>query len=376
MGRDWTRRRLLAAATVGIAGVAGCSGLDDGSGSADGDGTTSTAGTGGTATSGADGTAMPSADGTATPGEDATATPGEAETTSTAQGYELVSPPAFDDPDDVGDGVAAYRNVQFARPPEGPLALDLYRPDDDVARPLLVHVHGGGWAFGNRRWEEEGRRHAELGIAAATISYRLSGTATYPAAVRDVVAGVTWLRREAADVAGIDPDRVVLIGESAGAHLSALVGNAADVANFRPPGVEPAVGDVDGVVGISGIYHLTTEGTDDEPLTNRFFGCTGSECPAKYREGSPATHVDGDAPATLLYHGTADAVVPYRASTMYRDDLQAAGVPVELITGEGGEHVTPYQDPWGERMRTGQNEFLAERLDLNLAAAAVRHTPR
>ncbi len=367
MRHDWTRRRLLAAAAAGTVGLAGCSGRDGGSDGTDGTGSaTGTPTAGGTATGTAAAGGTGPEPGTESPG---TEDPGS-ETTTASSGYSLVDPPAFDEPDDVTDGVAAYRNVQFARPPEGPLALDLFRPDDDVERPLLVHVHGGGWAFGDRRWGEEGRRHADLGIAAATISYRLSGTAQYPAAVRDVVAGITWLRREAADVAGIDPDRVVLIGESAGAHLSALVGTAPTLENFRPPGVDPAADAVDGVVGISGIYHLDTEGTDDEPLTNRFFGCTGGECPEKYREGSPATHVDGDDPPTLLYHGTADEVVPYRASTMYRDDLEAAGVPVELITGEGGEHVTPYQDPWGDRMRETQEAFLAERLDLDVDGGA------
>jgi len=329
-----TRRRFLAATTA--VALAGCAGLDDGS--TDGDDPENSDSE----------TTTPTTD-----GGDATA-------------YELATAPAFDDPDATSDGVATYRNVEYAETPEIPLALDLHRPATDEECPLLVHVHGGGWATGNRVWDAEGRRHAEMGIAAATVDYRLSGTATYPAAVRDVVAAVTWLRRDAADAAGIDPDRVVLIGESAGAHLSALVGTAPDVEAFHPPGVDPVADDVDGVVGISGIYHLTEEGTDDEPLTNAFFGCTGSECPERYREGSPATHVDADSPPTLLYHGTEDGVVPYRASTMYRDDLQAAGVPATLITGEGGAHVTPYEDPWGDRMRTAQNEFLAERLALDV----------
>lgn len=329
-----TRRRFLAAAaTATVAGAAGCGAL--GEDSADGD------------------------DG-ATPDTTPTAGPSD---------YELHDPPAFDEPSETVEGVETYRGVGYATAPEGELALDLHRPADDTTAPLLVHVHGGGWALGNRTWDREGRRHADLGIAAATVDYRLSGQATYPAAVRDVVAAVTWLRREAAGAAGIDPDRVVLIGESAGAHLSALVGNAADLSNFQPPGVSGAADAVDGVVGISGIYHLTTDATDDESLTNSFFGCTGSECPEKYREGSPATHVE-DAPPTLLYHGTDDGTVPYRASTMYRDDLRDAGVPVELITGEGGAHVTPYRDPWGDRMRAAQRAFLAEHLALDVAPTA------
>lgn len=330
-----TRRRFLAAAaTATVAGAAGCGALGDESDD-DGDG----------------------ADGTTT----------APKTTAEPSDYELDDPPAFDDPSETVDGVETFRGVGYASAPETDLLLDLHRPADRSGpAPLLVHVHGGGWAIGNRRWDREGRRHARLGIASATVDYRLSGEATYPAAVRDVVAAVTWLRREAADAAGIDPDRVVLIGESAGAHLSALVGSAGTLSNFQPPGVSGAAGAVDGVVGISGIYHLTTEATDDERLTNSFFGCTGSECPEKYREGSPATHVEG-APPTLLYHGTDDGTVPYRASTMYRDDLQDAGVPVELITGEGGAHVTPYQDPWGDRMRAAQRAFLAEHLALDVA---------
>jgi len=339
-----TRRRFLAAAaTATVAGAAGCGafGDDDGNGA-----------------------------------DETTTAP---RTTAEPSDYELRDPPTFDEPSQTVDGVETFRGVGYASAPETDLLLDLHRPADRAGpAPLLVHVHGGGWAVGNRRWDREGRRHANLGIAAATVDYRLSGEATYPAAVRDVVAAVTWLRREAAGPAGIDPDRVVLIGESAGAHLSALVGNAGDLSNFQPPGVDGAADPVDGVVGISGIYHLTTEATDDERLTNAFFGCTGSECPEEYREGSPATYVEA-APPTLLYHGTDDQTVPYRAGTMYRDDLTEAGVPVELITGEGGGHVTPYEDPWGDRMRAAQRAFLAEHLSLDLNAttttAAARRQP-
>ncbi len=352
------RRSVLrvAAGVLGV-GVAGCAGdgedarrTDDGPAST----TVSTAPDTGT-------TSPPTTDPTQT--ERSTATDPEGE-------YELRGPPSLSVPDATVDGVETYRGLTYATAPAGPLGVDLHLPVGDGRRPLLVHVHGGGWITGNRRWDREGRRHARLGIATATVGYRLSTTATYPAAVRDVVAAVTWLRREAADAAGIDPDRVVLIGESAGAHLAALVANAPRVGTFAPPGVEPFATGVDGVVGISGIYHLTGERVSDEPLTDQFFGCTGVECPGKYREGSPATHVDAESPPTLLYHGTADRIVPYRASTMYRDDLRAAGVPVTLVTGEGGGHVTPYEDPWGERMRAEQRAFLGRHLDVDVGVDA------
>jgi acetyl esterase/lipase len=280
--------------------------------------------------------------------------------------YTYPDPPTFDSPDDVRDGVEVFRTVPYRTTPSGTYHITLHRPTGPGPHPLLVYVHGGGWRAGDRHWGGA-TSHARMGLTVASVEYRLSGTATYPAAVRDVVAAVTWLRTRAASTAGIDPDRVVLVGGSAGAHLVALVGTAPDVDAFQPLGLDSThADDIDGVIPISGVYDLRPDWAATDPAAVAFFGCTGHECPARYAEASPVVHVDGDDPPTLVFHGTDDERIPYRTATAYRDALDAAGVPVTLLTAEGGGHGNIFSGPWADRMRRAKQDFLERRLDIDL----------
>jgi len=345
--RPVRRRGVLATlGTVGFGAVAGCVG--DAAESDDGTLSDATDGTGpGGSTAGADGD-----DG------DAGGTP----IPDRPDGYVTPAPPAFDEPDEVTDGVELFRGVPFEETPEATLELDFHRPRDETGLPLVVHVHGGAWEYGSRgtytRW------HADRGMAAATIDYRLSGTAEYPAAVRDVVAAVTWLRTWAAEAAGIDPGRVALRGASAGAHLAGLVATAPGTESFAPVGLDPAVGDVDGFVGISGIYDLGGDERRASDVATKFFGCPPSDCPDVYREASPVEHVDGDDPPALLWHGRSDQLVPTEQSERFRTALEAAEVPVTTLLPEDADHVQMLEDPWREAFREAERSFLAEALDL------------
>jgi acetyl esterase/lipase len=176
---------------------------------------------------------------------------------------------------------------------------------------------------------------------------------------------VTWLRTDAARVAGVDPERVVLVGEPAGAHLAALVAVAPDVAAFRPEGVAPSVSGIRGVVGVSGVYDLTVPVAGRNADVRAFLGCEQADCPDRYAAASPISHLDAGDPPHLVYHGTDDEVVPYANATAYRDRLRALGVPVSLVTGAGGGHVDPYAGPWADRMASARAAFLRERLDLD-----------
>lgn len=348
MTGDRTRRAVLA--TAASLALAGCSGQSGGGTTGGGTGGGTTIGTTRTATD------TETATETATPTE--TGTPAASE-------YAMAEPPAFDEPDATQNGVETFRDVTYRETPDEYLELDLHRPASGSGpHPLVVHIHGGGWVFGDKQWDEEGRWHANLGTAAASIEYRLAGTAHYPAAVRDTFAAVTWLREHAAEAANIDPERVVLIGESAGAHLSALTAVAPDESNFQPQGVDARVDGIDGVIPISGVFNLTEDRAARDRAALAFFGCSGNNCPETYEEASPITYVDSNDPPHLLYHGTADERIPYRTATQYRDALQEVDVPVTLITGEGGDHVSPYSGSWGDRMRNTQRQFLQNRLEL------------
>ncbi len=132
------------------------------------------------------------------------------------------------------DGLATWRAVEYAVVPGfRPLLLDLVRPDSAVELPLVVFLHGGGWRVGSRSgmgpmfagWDPS--PFAELaaaGFAVASVDYRLSGEAPFPAPLDDVRAALAWLHEHADEFSGCSATRTALWGESAGGHLAALAG--------------------------------------------------------------------------------------------------------------------------------------------------------
>lgn len=245
------------------------------------------------------------------------------------------------DPPDPADPLAERFEVerhgdQYRETPDGPLHVEAAVPAGVGTAPLLVHVHGGAWRYGDAGYEGMDAL-ARAGIAVGSIEYRLSGTATYPAAVRDVVAGVRWLRANGPDW-GMDPDRVALLGGSAGAHLGALVAAVPEHPTFQPREFEvDASTDVDAFVGLYGIYDLRVEDVCGDRNIGQFLG-EDCDSPETKAEASPITHVDGEHPPSLLSHGTDDQLVPVASSREYRDALAAAGVPVEYDELEGVGH--------------------------------------
>src|SRR5262245_39122988 len=115
-------------------------------------------------------------------------------------------------------------DLVYTSPNGQPQLLDLYLPVDRLGLlPVIIWLHGGGWRHGDRRLcPNLSRYFAERGFAMASIDYRLSGEATFPAQVHDVKAAIRWIRAHA-EVYGLDSQRLGLWGSSAGAHLGALV---------------------------------------------------------------------------------------------------------------------------------------------------------
>lgn len=237
-----------------------------------------------------------------------------------------------------------------------PILLDLYRPDGKVARPLVIYLHGGSWTEGSKRATGHFSNFpgvlaglAQRGFVVASLDYRLSGEARYPAALNDVKAAIRFLRANAKRY-GIDPKRVAVWGASAGAHLAALAAYTGDDLDFETPGMANAEQSdrVQAFVGWYGPYELgsmfrqsvSSPGSAAQnagPLG--FFGCTAQGCPpGVIEQASPVTHVDAGDPPTLLIHGTDDATVPAEQSRKLHERLQAAGVGSKLILIDGVRH--------------------------------------
>lgn len=344
-----TRRRLLRVLGVGAAGgLAGCA--------ESGTGTTERA------TSVSFAAATRTASTAATRTDSATETADEDPTTTDPTATEPSG--VLGAPDEETEPASVYRNVPFRDTEAGTLALDYYAPKGvEGPVPLVVHVHGGAWAFGSKGGGRFARVPLSEGAAFASVQYRLSGTASYPAPVRDVVASIAWCR-EHADELGVDPERVGLTGESAGGHLATLVAAAPGFEAFRPDGVSRADASASCVVSVSGVYDFTVEddGGTGGQLVRQFLGCETRACEPQRTNASPVTHLDGSDPPVLVYHGTADSVVAYSQAETYVETAEDAGMDVTFVTGEGGAHVTPYQGDWGDRYEREQRAFLREEL--------------
>lgn len=336
-----TRRAVLRA--LGVAGAGGVAAL---AGCTEGESTAAT--TSGVATTRTTATRSATASTSATEGP----------TTTAGESGVLGSP------DEETELASVYRDVPFRETADGTLLLDFHYPRDaEGSVPLLVHAHGGAWAFGSKGGGRFARVPLSEGVAFASVGYRLSGTATYPKPVQDVVGAMAWAR-EHADEVGVDPERVGLTGESAGGHLASLVAAAPDVPAMRPSGTPAGAARAACVVSVSGVYDFTVEGDGGVGgrLVREFLDCEDSECEPQRTQASPVAHLDaGDTPA-LLYHGTADSVVAYEQAERYVSAAEDADVPVSLVTGEGGAHVDPYEGDWGDRYEQRQREFLREHL--------------
>ena len=258
-------------------------------------------------------------------------------------------------------GVIAHHGVEFASI-EGfrPLLLDLYVPASDTGTgAAIVYLHGGGWAVGTRRrfgraflsWSPTPLdRLAQAGFVVATVDYRLSGEARFPAQLHDVKAAIRWLRANAGCL-GVDPANVVAWGESAGGHLAVLAGLTADRAELEGT-VGEHVGESSAVCGIIDWYgpmnlltlssqHLPTSDKrpdDAESWESSMVGAPLQSDPARSRAASPISYVHAGAPPIQIHHGTNDGQVPFAQSVEFADAHREAGGDVELIVVNGSDH--------------------------------------
>jgi acetyl esterase/lipase len=273
-----------------------------------------------------------------------------------------VPAPAFGVPiAELPSGVTVHHGVEFATV-EGfrPLLLDLYLPPAGTATgAAIVYLHGGGWAVGSRR--RFGRAFASwsptpldllahAGFAVATVDYRLSSEAQFPAQLHDVKAAVRWVRANAANL-GIAPGRVIAWGESAGGHLAMLAGLTGDRADLGGD-VGEFTGEssaVTGVVDWYGPMNLSSIGSQHAPDSEKRPDDAGSwesslvgsplqSNPERTAAASPISYVHAAAPPIQIHHGTVDTQVPFAQSVEFVDALRRAGGDAELIVVEGSDH--------------------------------------
>ena len=250
--------------------------------------------------------------------------------------------------------VKLLRDVEYAKVGEKSLALDLYLPDHPAGTKmaLVIWVHGGAWRAGSKN-PTPAVALLRDGLAVASISYRFSQAAKFPAQINDCKGAVRFLRANAAKY-GLDPNAFGAWGSSAGGHLVALMGTAGDANDLE--------GDVGGNVGVSShvqavcdffgptdflamkglagtIQHMSADSPESQLL-----GVPVAEIPALARKASPTTYVSKDDPPFLIVHGDRDMTVPYQQSELLHEALTRAGVASELYIVKGAGHGG-FRDP-------------------------------
>lgn len=267
--------------------------------------------------------------------------------------------------------ITTQAGIAYANHDGVELLGDLYRPKTAKAAPALVAVHGGGWVQGARSaFQYWGPYLASRGIAVFSISYRLAAKGKmFPQAVQDVLAGVQFMRGKAGDL-GIDPQRIGLMGASAGGHLAALAALGGEKFAGGYPGdpFAKAGTEVKALIGVYGVYDLVAMWTTyqlqggAENNIQKFLGAAPMENRQLYFDASPisyATYAKNKI-AVLLAVGTEDDLVDRNAHTdAFTLALKQAGFFVRPCVVHGAPHYW-MNDPIDEP--TSYSGFLAPRL--------------
>ena len=252
-------------------------------------------------------------------------------------------------------GIKPIRDLEYVPGGGKSRSLDLYVPEKtpDHPLPLVVWIHGGGWRQGTK----SGGPFFPLlthGYACASVEYRLSDEAKYPAQIHDCKAAIRYLRSHAKEY-GIDGDHIGVWGGSAGGHLVALLGTSGDVKEVEGDegvtGVSSRVQAVCDWFGPADFLKFHTAPTSikknaaDSPLT-LLFGGTLEEKHDLAVQASPVTWVSKDDPPFLIMHGDKDPLVAPAQSRELDELLKNAGVDVKLVILEGAGHGGPmFQTP-------------------------------
>jgi len=226
------------------------------------------------------------------------------------------------------------------------VTLVVYVPDKPGTYPAILDIHGGGWS--QRQVEADKpmmERLSTHGFVTALVAYRLSGEAKYPAALYDCKSAVRYLRANAVNFK-IDPDRIGVMGGSAGGHLSGLLAMTGGLPDFEGDGPDKQYSSsVKACIVMAGTQDLVAA---SEKKTSAgaiaFFGGTCAEIPEVYRAASPITHVRAGVPPTIFIEGEKDSLKIGRAEM--QEKLKALGIETQLYTLKYAPHPFWMSQPW------------------------------
>jgi len=234
------------------------------------------------------------------------------------------------------NSVAWITNVPYVDGGGPQQQLDLYIPSEGKNMPLVVYVHGGGFEHGDKAGDSLSPNNLHLlwdGYAMASVNYRLAPAAIWPAQIQDCKAAIRWLKAHAHQY-GYDPNRIGVIGESAGGHLVAMLGTTSGSKTFDVGENLDSSSDVTCVVNLFGVV---ADFTIFDGNTS-FLGGSPKDHPDLARSASPISYLHADEPPMLVVHGTADHLVPYLQAELLVEAMDKAGAPYYFHTVVGGGH--------------------------------------
>jgi acetyl esterase/lipase len=275
-----------------------------------------------------------------------------------------------------------FADVAYADHPSA--LLDLMVPRDiERPMPLVVWVHGGGWRSGDKADRAQAQRLLCRGYALASINYRLSDAAIFPAQIHDVKAAVRFLRSIASNYE-IDPTRIAVFGSSAGGHLAALAGSSdgdpaledlalgSAGASSRVQAVVDWYGptrlnEMDAQLRVQGCPAVSAQHNQPGSAESALLGCApgDADCADEVQRADPSRHADAVDPPHLLLHGTDDCVSPEAQSTLLAAALGSAGACVVSRRVLGAAHGGP------EWMSPPVQDTVSDFLDRTLARGTL-----
>jgi acetyl esterase/lipase len=239
-------------------------------------------------------------------------------------------------------GVGRVNDIVYGKGGERELRLDIIRPatQGEAPLPLVVWVHGGAWLAGSKQGGPAGSLAAQ-GYVVASVEYRLSGEAIFPAQIEDCKCAIRYLRAHAKKY-GIDPDRIGVWGSSAGGHLVALLGTSGGVKELEGKGgwqdQSSRVQAVCDWFGPTDFNEMRGSHSDINSPECKLVGGSLTEKADLVRAANPITYVTPDDPPFLIMHGEDDRTVPINQSELLNDALKKAGVEVTFVRVKNAGH--------------------------------------
>ena len=267
-------------------------------------------------------------------------------------------------PAEIIDRLNSKLDVTFARYGDRTLEMDIYRPKGNWrSLPAIVCIHGGGWRKGQKtHFRNVAQDLAARGFVTASIDYRLSGEAPFPAHIHDCKAAVRFLRANAKEY-GIDPNRIGSIGHSAGGHLAALLATSAGVQELEGKGGHAGVSSaIQAVIPMGGQTDLLSERSrevsSEKEIWQQFLGGSQDEQPDTYRLASPLVHVDEKDPPCWIITGENDD--PSTQADKYRAGLQELGIRAELTVIKDAPHAFLTRQLWFDQAMEIADRFFTK----------------